>query len=101
MEKSDVTIAVSADKPVPGRLQPLLAFWMVPEADATRVLIAKASHKGMTVFFERSYPRGPVGLDAVETWQVMLMDNLYERLLAFVGIQPPLADLPGDAPAAH
>lgn len=99
MDKVRLSFDVYADRNIPPHLQPLVALWYVPEANTNRLFVAKAQLAGMQVVFDRILERGAVGLDTVEALQVALMDNAYERLIAFVGISPSLTGLTGEAPA--
>lgn len=101
MESSQVAFPVVGDG-LPVRLsQPLAAAWYVPEPNATRLLVARSDSKGMRVFHDRRLPRGPVPNDYAQLVSAILSDGLYERLLAFLGVQPVLPDLSGDPPAGR
>ena len=101
MENSQVTFAVHGLRMPPRLPQPLAAAWYVPEVDATRLLVARAEMRGMRVFHDRDLPRGPLPSDYADLVTSILGDGFYERLLAFVGVQPLLPGLPGYSPAGQ
>lgn len=100
MEKTLVTFDLYATNPVPPRLNPLVAFWWAPEPNATRLFVAKAELNGMRVFHDRRYDYGPIAADAVASLMQAVEDAVYERLVAFVGVQETFA-VPPAPPSAE
>lgn len=94
MEKVQVTFAVSGPETTRLVRVPLVACWMTREGDVQRLLVASGNGNEMRALCIWEGPYGAISSERADSVSVIIGDALYERLMAFIGIQPALLTVP-------